>query len=84
MPIWFVILLILCAVILLAGWWWSKQNKAGCPHCGSLNIGEVSKKPVGLENYINPLGGETQLRYEVKYQCGDCMAGWQLTISEYQ
>jgi len=68
---------------------WYTRPRERCPECGSLQVGQVSKEPLGMR-YLDfggagGIGGGhsmVQFRYEVTYRCDECRAQWSKTITE--
>ena len=68
---------------------WYTRPRPRCPECGSPQIGQVSKEPLGMRDVRFPpavLGGEgytmVQLSYQATYRCKECRAQWSKTITE--
>ena len=63
-------------------------SRPRCPECGSRNISEISKEPLGMRgtDYSSGEGGggygSAQLMYKVRNRCGDCQEQWTVTKTE--
>ena len=68
---------------------WYRRPRPRCPECGSLQVGQVSKEPLGVRDIRLPpavLGGKgytmAQPSYRITYRCNECQAQWSKTITE--
>jgi len=68
---------------------WYTRPRPRCPECGSLQVGQVSKEPLGMRDLdFGGAGGRgggysmVQLTYQVTYRCNECRARWSKTITE--
>ena len=67
--------------ILAAILWYMLGLGPACPECGTRRVSEVGREPLGMRA-IPMDGGDgggrsgVQLRYDVRYRCGECDAAW--------
>lgn len=79
------VFVVVIAGIMVASLWLARPR---CPECGSRQIGETLKEPLGMRDVNYHSGGQgggytsAQLTYRVKYQCNECQAQWTQTITE--
>jgi hypothetical protein len=85
---WYLIisLLLLTGAVLTILWY--TRPRPRCPECGSPQVGQVSKEPLGMRDFDFGAGGGgggytmVQLTYQVTYRCNECRAQGSKTITE--
>ena len=70
--------LAIVVLILALIFWFVLSLPAGCPECGARRGSEIGREPLGMRAVPMDGGGRAgvQVRYNVRYRCGECEAAW--------
>ena len=85
---WLPIAIILLLGVILALSLWLTRPDPRCPECGSKEIQEIGKEPLGLDHASWGGGGQgggwgsARVYYRISYRCGRCGETWHRRMTE--